>query len=76
MSIKAAILGFVIVAATALPSPAADVWYEDNNLGKAGGMPADFVEKFRQPESFSQATKYIRVYMMRALDMKGMDDQF
>lgn len=33
MLIKAAILGFVIVAASAFPSPAAEVWYEDNNLG-------------------------------------------
>jgi len=77
MFIKAAILGFVIVAASALPSPAADVWYEDNNLGKGGvSMPTDFVEKFRQPESFSEATKYIRVYMVRAQVMEAMDDQF
>lgn len=76
MLIKAAILGFVIVVASPLPSLAVDVWYEDNNLGKAGNMPTDFVEKFRQPESFSQATKYIRVYMVRAQVMDAMDDQF
>ena len=76
MLIKSAILGFVIVAASALPSQAVEVWYEDNNLGKGGGMPTDFVEKFRQPESFSQATKYIRVYMVRAQVMEAMDDQF
>jgi len=76
MFIKVAILGFVIVAASALPSLAVDVWYEDNNLGKAGNMPTDFAEKFRQPESFSQATKYIRVYMVRARFMDAMDDQF
>ncbi len=55
---------------------AADVWYEDNNLGKAGGMPFDFVSKFATPESFRQATGYIDVYMIRANVLNLLDDQF
>lgn len=53
---------------------AADIWYEDNNLGRAGGVPPDFVEKFRHPEQFSQATKYIRVYMMRSMTLAKLGD--
>jgi hypothetical protein len=57
-------------------SLAADIWYEDNNLGRGAGMPADFVEKFRQPESFKQATHHIGVYMIRANVLEVMEDAF
>lgn len=68
-------IGLFLLAVVAAAS-AADIWYEDNNLGKGGGMPADFVEKFQRPESFSQASRYIRVYMVRANVLEKLDDQF
>jgi hypothetical protein len=55
---------------------ATEIWYEDNNLGHGGGMPPDFIEKFQQPDSFKQATKYINVYVMRATVLQRMDDAF
>jgi hypothetical protein len=55
---------------------AADVWYEDNNLGRSGGIPPDFQEKFRHTESFARATRYIDVYMMRSSVLNVLDDQF
>jgi hypothetical protein len=70
-----ALTGLLLLLAACAAS-AADIWYEDNNLGRAGGMPADFVEKFRQPDSFRQASSHIRVYMVRANVLDQMDDQF
>jgi hypothetical protein len=69
---------FGVIAAVALhtPSWAADIWYQDNNLGRAGGMQADFVEKFRKPETFAQAAKHIRVYMIRSNVVSQLDDGF
>jgi len=66
-------LMFAVISATAA---ATDIWYEDNNLGRPGGMPPDFVEKFHQPEAFSQASRYIRVYMVRANVLGTMDEEF
>lgn len=63
-------------AAVSASSLAADLWYEDNNLGSPRGMPADFVEKFRSPDSFRQATGLIRVYLVRANVLERLDDQF
>lgn len=68
-------IGLLLLAVVAAAS-AADIWYEDNNLGRAGGMPADFVEKFQRPESFSQASRYIRVYMVRANVLEKLEDPF
>ncbi|MBU1623484.1 MAG: hypothetical protein KJ850_00390 [Gammaproteobacteria bacterium] len=55
---------------------AADIWYEDNNMGKGGGMPSDFVEKFQQQDSFKVASTYIDVYMVRARVLAAMTDDF
>lgn len=64
---------FSIISAAAA---AADIWYEDNNLGKPGGMPPDFASKFGQTESFNQASQYLRVYMVRTNVLDAMDDEF
>jgi len=66
----------IALAAAISTAPAADLWYEDNNLGRGGGMPPDFIEKFRRPETFSQATRHIRVYLMRAVVLRKLDDEF
>ncbi len=55
---------------------AATIWYADNNLGRAGQVPVDFVEKFHKPETFAQATKHIDVYMLLAPVLSRMDDAF
>lgn len=52
------------------------LWYEDNNLGRAGGMPSDFIEKFHHPETFREASRHIRVYMIRANVLNKLDDAF
>jgi hypothetical protein len=56
--------------------PAATIWYEDNNLGRAGQMPDDFIEKFHKPETFARATTYMNVYMLRAIVLQKMEDEF
>ena len=66
----------LVMVATTTAAMAGDVWYEDNNLGKAGGVPADFVEKFSRPDTFKQASRYIDVYMVRANILSVLDDQF
>jgi len=53
---------------------AADIWFEDSNLGTSHGMPADFVEKFDRPESFAKATRYIDVYLIRPNYLYQLDD--
>jgi hypothetical protein len=55
---------------------AAEIWYQDTNLGQGGGMPADFVDKFQRPETFAQASRHIDVYMMRVNNLQKMDDAF
>lgn len=70
------LLAVVLLAVATWTAAAADVWYEDNNLGTAGGMPPDFVSKFERPETFAQATRHIRVYMVRANVLAQMDDHF
>jgi hypothetical protein len=57
-------------------SPAADLWYEDNNLGVPAGIPADFAEKFRHPESWPESRRLIRVYMIRAAVVRQLSDAF
>ena len=52
------------------------LWYEDNNLGRAGGMPSDFIEKFHRPDTFREASRHIDVYMIRANVLSKMDDAF
>lgn len=66
-------LAFAVISAAA---GAADIWYEDNNLGRPDGRPPDFSEKFRKPESFGQASHYLRVYMVRTNVLEVMDDRF
>ena len=67
---------FTLTLAVVTPACAAEIWYEDNNLGRGGGRPADFVDKFRQPESFKEASGYIDVYLLRASVLQDMDDAF
>ena len=55
---------------------ATDIWYEDSNLGKSGGIPSDFKEKFLHEDSFARATSYIDVYMVRSSVLNAMDDRF
>jgi hypothetical protein len=74
--LKRTAFGVIVAVLLCAPSWAADIWYQDTNLGRAGGVPADFVEKFRKPETFAQATKHIQVYMIRSNVVRQLDDGF
>jgi hypothetical protein len=56
------------------------LWYEDNNMGTAGGMPPDFEEKFYQPDTWVRAREVIDVYYVRASMLlnptNDLDDSF
>jgi hypothetical protein len=58
----------------------ADLWYEDNNMGRAGRMPSDFKEKFYRPDLWAGAREAIDVYYIRATTLlkpeNGLDDSF
>ncbi|MDQ3637053.1 MAG: hypothetical protein M3426_03535 [Actinomycetota bacterium] len=58
----------------------AGLWYEDNNMGTAGGMPPDFKEKFYRPDLWAGAREAIDVYYVRATTLlnpeNGLDDSF
>lgn len=60
--------------------PVTALWYEDNNVGTAGGMPPDFKEKFYQPEAWARAREAIDVYYIRASTLlkpeNGLDNSF
>lgn len=43
-----------------------ELWYEDNNMGKAGSVPHDFKYKFEHPESWKDTMRSMNVYMFRA----------
>lgn len=70
------LLGMFFWVLVGSSASAANIWYEDNNLAIAGGVPADFQSKFEHPESFSKATGYMDVYMIRANVLKKQNDQF
>ncbi len=55
---------------------ATEFWYEDNNLGKAGKMPVDFIDKFNHTDSFAKASRFIKVYMVRSNILNQLDDRF
>ena len=56
------------------------LWYEDNNMGTAGGMPPDFKEKFYRPDTWARAREAVDVYYMRASTLinpaNGLDESF
>jgi hypothetical protein len=57
------------------------LWYEDNNLGRAGGISPDFKAMFTtRTEEWQEARKYIKVYLLRLNSLKdpanGIDDTF
>ena len=58
----------------------AGLWYEDNNMGMAGGMPPDFKEKFYRPDLWADAREAIDVYYVRATTLlnpeNDLDDSF
>lgn len=62
-------------AACPAPEPLPQLWYEDNNLGHAGGMPADFTGKFADP-AWQRAAQSIDVYMIRLNVIAQLDDAF
>jgi hypothetical protein len=58
-------LALVLFLAIAAKGLCGELWFEDSNLGVAGGLPGDFKEKFVNPESWAEARKHIAVYMVR-----------
>lgn len=56
----------------------AGLWYEDNNMGSAGGAPPDFYSTFMQPGTWADARKAIDVYYVRTsvLEARSTDDAF
>ncbi len=58
----------------------AGLWYEDNNTGRAGGMPPDFKEKFYRPDLWAHAREATDVYYVRATTLlnpeNSLDDSF
>jgi len=76
LDLKRTILTVFLLVAMSSTVMSANIWYEDNNLGEPGGMMQDFKEKFQKPETFSQATRYINVYMVRPTNLSDLDDLF
>ena len=56
------------------------LWYEDNNMGTAGGAPPDFQEKFYRPDTWVRAREVIDVYYVRSSTLLNpaneLDDSF
>lgn len=56
------------------------MWYEDNNLGKAGYFPADAKDKFIDSQSWQISRKKMDVYLIRAnalyMRKNGLTDYF
>ena len=63
MTLTAAIIAVLLLICTLVS--AADIWYEDNNMAIAGGIPKDFKDKFNDPDTWGEARKYIKVYFLR-----------
>jgi hypothetical protein len=76
-ALKFVLIGILLIITSACASVGAtEIWYEDNNLGRAGRIPADFIDKFNHPESFAKATHFINVYMLRANVLEHLGDPF
>lgn len=67
-----------ISTASASAAQRPGIWFEDNNMGVAGGAPADFYSKFRVPDSWAAARRDIDVYYVRSdvLEAGAADDDF
>ena len=67
--------GFVaafLLAASAGYAGKTAFWYEDNNVRKAGGYPADFKEMFENPDSWSEMRSHLSVYFIRGNTLKNL----
>ncbi len=67
--------GFVaafILAASAGYAGETAFWYEDNNVRKAGGYPADIKEMFENPDSWSEMRSHLSVYCIRGNTLKNL----
>ncbi len=49
------------------------LWMEDNNLGFAGGMPADFIQRFENTESWARSLRAIDTLMIRENSWRNVD---
>lgn len=52
------------------------IWYEDNNMGKAGGLPVDFVDMFQNPEQWQSSRSLMSVYVLRHSSVRANPDIF
>ena len=57
------------------PKSRAQFWYEDNNLGKNGGYPKDFLTKFETPEWEVSSSK-INVYQIGLVTLRQFPESF
>jgi len=60
-----------------LPPP---LWFEDNNLAVAAGIPADFKHRFEHPASWAKSRARMNTFMVRTNTLRhpphGLDDAF
>lgn len=49
-------------------------WFEDNNMGSAGGLPGDFFTRLDTPDTWADARDVMQVYMLRRSSMGAISD--
>lgn len=51
-------------------------WFEDNNVRRAGGYPADMREMFEQPEKWAELRERVDVYYIRGNTLRNLFNDF
>ena len=47
------------------------LWMEDNNLGAAGGLPSDFVQRFQDPETWKVSLRMLDTLYLRESSLRN-----
>ncbi len=59
------ILCFPVLSSASEKVSRTEFWYEDNNLGSAGGVPDDFFVRYDKPETWARSRKTMDVFYLR-----------
>lgn len=67
---------YILLIIFSIPCYAQQLWYEDSNVRKAGGYPADFSKMWEQPNLWKETLDRIDVYMIRGNALNNIINKY